>query len=169
MKTNAVLALALLLLPAFAGAQSAPASGVTRPDAPGSVANPPAVRGINTSEVRRVTKDSLKAQVTARHLLGKPVYDRQGNKIGDIQDVLPGGRGPASAAGKTGDPAAAALQSQPGPLGSDRVAEGGNATSGAERGGGQPAAASPDESAVIISTGGVAGFGSILLRVPLSQ
>lgn len=160
---------AALLATVWAGAQNAPASGASHPNAPGSVANPPAVRGINTSGARRVTKEMLKTPFTARHLIGKPVYDQSGKRIGDVRDVIPGGPPPASpAAGRPATPAAEA-QSRPGPLGSDRVADGGNATAGAEPGSGTRQDSSAEESALIIRTGGFAGFGAVLLHIPMSQ
>jgi len=38
--------------------------------------------------VTRVTKDSLRDQLTAKNLLGKDVYDNRGKKIGSVHDVV---------------------------------------------------------------------------------
>lgn len=40
------------------------------------------------ASIQRVTKDSLDRQLTAKGLIGKNVYDRQGEKIGEVQDVV---------------------------------------------------------------------------------
>jgi hypothetical protein len=40
------------------------------------------------SSVQRVTKDSLKTQVTAKSLIGKNVHDSSGEKIGEVQDIV---------------------------------------------------------------------------------
>ena len=44
--------------------------------------------GAKHGSIQRVTKDSLDRQLTAKGLIGKDVYDRQGEKVGEVQDVV---------------------------------------------------------------------------------
>ncbi len=45
------------------------------------------------ANIQRVTKDSIDRQLTAKALIGKNVYDSQGEKLGEVEDVVLDGSG----------------------------------------------------------------------------
>jgi hypothetical protein len=44
--------------------------------------------GAGLSGLQRVSKDSIEGQLTAKSLIGKDVYDNQGEKLGEVEDVV---------------------------------------------------------------------------------
>jgi hypothetical protein len=76
---------------ALTGSLQAQNSGSTTPAAGSSSMNSPSLDNIS-----RVSKSAVKHQFTAKDLIGAAVYDRAGEKIGDITDLAYGGAFPAS-------------------------------------------------------------------------
>lgn len=115
----AALALPMALL-AQAPSSSTPttpgATGVTRPTdstSPGSTALPrdsslrgdgadralSSGNGMGIAAIQRVTQDRVDQQLTAKTLIGKPVFDNQGRRIGEVKDVILDATGAPALAG----------------------------------------------------------------------
>jgi len=49
--------------------------------------NPSATASMGTAGIRRVSKDEVENQPTAKHVIGQAVYSSDGKKLGDISDL----------------------------------------------------------------------------------
>lgn len=75
---------------ATSGSTSGQSSTSRGTSLPGSQHNSGSMSSTGSShgDIRRVTQDSLDRQLTAKGLIGKDVYDSQGEKIGEVEDVV---------------------------------------------------------------------------------
>lgn len=150
-----------------------------------------------SSNIRRLNDEALERQFTAKNLIGKEVYDRQGKRIGEVKDLVLASHlnpqlasGMTRSAGTTGSTSTTATSTGTtrtasgsvggvGATGSVTTGQSGVGVSGNIGSTGAAASAlgsqahsmmgSMSEPAAIISYGGFLGAGSNLLRVPLSQ
>ncbi len=142
-----LLATATLVLAGTATAQgNLPATGPVNPT--GSVAT-------------RVTKDSVKNRFTAKDLIGAAVYDRTGDKIGEIADIdlqgaVPGALARSFNADQGND--RAPTTAMPATVGTD--ASGANPGSKAD--------STMGHATVLLSVGGLWGVGDDLVSLPMS-
>ncbi len=151
------------------------------------------------SSLRRVTKDSLDEQLTAKALIGKDVHDSAGEKIGEVEDIVLDASGVPELASafmnREADRDDRSMSrpvdtTAPAPTGS-ASARGVDSYAAGAAGDGASVTARPDTdtgrvdigsrlgsavagamsggSAAIISAGGLMGLGQDLIRVPLSQ
>lgn len=131
-------------------------------------AAPPAPPAGAAAPVRHTTEAALHQQVTAKDLIGRDVYDRQNDHVGEIVDIALGGVVPeelknALAKSDRDDHSAAGAAAR------DDTGRQAKATDRArdERPAEERVQAFAT-STVFISVGGVLGMGSDLLRAPLS-
>jgi hypothetical protein len=149
--------------------------------------------------IQRVTDKSLDHQFTAKDLIGKELYDRQGKRIGEVKDiVLASSSNPelatnlsSKAAMRAGSASAdttstgttrSTTSSVGGPSATTTSSTGGSVAASRTAGSADVSGVAADlsrradamlssasEDAVIVSYGGFLGAGNSLLRVPFSQ
>jgi len=106
--------------------------------------------GSKGNAVTRVTKDSVENRFTAKDLIGAPVHDRAGDKIGDIADIDLQGSVPGTLSRAFNNNQA-----------TDRAGNPTMSTSGA-------AERADAHATVLVSVGGLFGVGDDLVSVPMS-
>lgn len=148
--TLAIASLAIAINPVIAGEKTSTVTG----DQSWSSAS--------GGEVTRVSKDYLDQISTAKNILGSSVYDRAGEKIGDVKDISLGYK-LQSVAGSQGDDKSGKPSSK-NAIDRNKDPEDSNSRYTAN----ENAKNSP-ETYVFISVGGLMGIGDDVVRVPISS